>query len=729
MDKKVIAAVIFVLVVGVALGAYFLATPAPQIEQKQSEITVTDLAGRTVTIDTPVERVVITFNFEEYLAVEGGEKPFKKIVGWTRGYWEGRRQWIWEKYTEAFPEIEDIPDVGYIYRGTFSAEKVISLEPDVVIMTIYNYERAKEDISELEQAGIPVVLIDYHTETLETHTKSTLLLGKVLGKEERAQEIVDFYVDQVNKVYSRLGKIDKPKPKVYIEGGFRRWSTYGGYMWGPLIERAGGVNIAKGLFERGGEISPEKVLQANPDVIIVTGSYWPKRPGTVRLGYYADIDELRTLLEEWIDRPGWENLNAVKNGRVYSIHHGLSRHIYDFVAVQFFAKCFYPDVFKDLDPEESFKEFHERFLPVNYSGVWMLSLGEGKKTIMVTDLAGRQVTVKVPVERLVLASSRHTHEFVAVEGGEKPFKKIIGWGPDLKEYDRDTYNKYIEKFPEIENIPDVGYHYKGTFSVEKVIALKPDVVIFPLWLVDNEDVKSDINKLEKAGIPSIFIDFWKKPFENPTKSILLLGQVLGKEERAQEIANFYKEQTNEVYSRIEKIDKPKPKVYVECGWKGPSDYGNTYGNTGWGAMVEVCGGINIAKGIIERTGPINPEYLLDTNPDVIIISGSYWPTTPDSMRLGYYADPEESRELLKAFTKRPGWDTLNATKNHRVHSVFHGFSFRIYNFAGLQAFAKWFYPDEFKDLDPEASLREFHERFLPVNYSGVWMLSLEEEKT
>jgi len=346
--------------------------------------------------------------------------------------------------------------------------------------------------------------------------------------------------------------------------------------------------------------------------------------------------------------------------------------------------------------------------------------------ITVTDLAGRTVTIKTPIERVVLASSRHTHEFIAVEGGNNPFKKIVGWGPDLKAYDRDTYNKYEEKFPEIGDIPGVGYHYKGTFSVEKIITLDPDVVVLPLWIVEYDGVEDDISKLEKAGIPTIYIDYWKEPFKNPIESTLLLGSVLDREERAQDIVDYYSEQVNEVHSRLKEIDKTKPKVYVECGSKDPSEYGNTYGSDkGWGAMVVLCGGINIAEDL--PMGTINPEYLLDANPDVIMISGSYWPDTPGSMRLGYYADPKESRELLLAFTERPGWDTISAVKNNKVCSIFHGFSFRIYNFAGIQAFAKWFYPDEFEDLDPEESIKEYHERFLPVEYSGVWMMSLEEE--
>lgn len=373
MKKKLLAAVISVIVAGLVFGSYLVFINLQKTEVV-GPVIVKDLAGREVLLKkVPAEKIVVLFNFEEVIAV-GGKDVFKKIVGWNKGYWEGRRQWVWEKYKEVFPEIENIPDVGYPYKGTFSVEKVISLQPDVVITWIGDLKRLETAIEQLKQVGIPVIFIDYHSQTIENHVKSTLLLGKVLGKEKRAQEIVDFYKEQVNKVYSRLKEIDKPKPKVYIEGGFRKWRTYGNYMWGAIVERCGGINIAADLFERWGDISPEYVLKENPDVIIVTGSYWSKRPGTVKLGYYANLNESKELLKDWISREGWENLNAVKNKRIYAIHHGLSRHIYDFVAFQCFAKWFYPEEFKDLDPMKNFREFHKRFLPVDYSGVWWMSL-------------------------------------------------------------------------------------------------------------------------------------------------------------------------------------------------------------------------------------------------------------------------------------------------------------------------------------------------------------------
>jgi len=723
MDKKVIAAVIFVLVVGVVFGAYFLATPAPQIEQKQSEITVTDLAGRVVTLEVPVNKIVFVegghVGYIIALDAVGGEKALKKIVGMDMEEWKSIRQWIYSKYVEVYPWIKDIEDIGT--SKALNVEKIIKLHPDVVLAPLYT----KEDIpvEKLEAAGIPIIFIDYHAETIENHRKSTLILGTLVDQRDRAKALVDLYEERANMVSSRVAEVEN-KPKVYLEGGYRKWSTYGRYMWGEMVKNAGGTNIAWDLFERGGEISPEYVLKANPDVIVVTGSYWVKRPESIWLGYYAHQDLARERLKKWIERPGWSDINAVKNNRVYAIHHQLSRNIWDFIAVEYLAKCFYPDLFNDVDPVEDFKIFHDTFLSIDYAGVWMLSLEEEKKAITVTDLAGRQVTVKVPVERIILQSSGSGGAFYtlfALEGKDAP-EKIVGWDPGLKKYRMWIFQKFIEACPELENIPNVGS--AKDLSVEQVISLNPDVLIVPAY--SWKSAKDVYDKVEQAGIPILTIDYHTETLETHRESIMLLGKVLGREEKAQELVDFYEEQVNEVYSRLDEIDEPKPKVYVELGMKGPSEYSNTYGDYMWGALIEKSGGINIAKGKIERWGPISPEYLLDANPDVIIITGSYWPGCPGSMRLGYYANPEESRELLKAFTERPGWDTLSAVNNNRVYSIHHGLARDIWDFVAIQYMAKCFYPDVFEDLNPEENFKEFHEKFLPVDYSGVWMLSLEE---
>ncbi|WP_231593740.1 ABC transporter substrate-binding protein [Methanosarcina siciliae] len=346
-------------------------------------------------------------------------------------------------------------------------------------------------------------------------------------------------------------------------------------------------------------------------------------------------------------------------------------------------------------------------------------------TITVTDLAGREVVVPTRVERVVLAHSLYIQEFAALEG-ENFTEKIVGWGSELETYDIDTYNEYLKKYPEIKYIPTVGSLSRNTFDAEAVVSLNPDLVIMPLML--KELAQKNTEHLENAGIPVLFVDFWKDPLENTQESILVMGQVLGKEKRAENISEFYGEQMDKVYSGLNNMDTEnttKQKVYVEYGSFGPSQYGMTFSNSNWGSMITVLKGTNVAEGVASMA-PIDPEYLLAENPDVIIIAGQYWPESKDSMVLGYLTNPTESRELLQGFCKRSGWSTLNAVKNNNVHGIHHGISYHVYNFAGIQALAKWMYPDAFVDMDPEANLREFHERYLPIDYSGVWILDIAE---
>lgn len=349
-----------------------------------------------------------------------------------------------------------------------------------------------------------------------------------------------------------------------------------------------------------------------------------------------------------------------------------------------------------------------------------------KETITVTDLRDKEVTLDVPVEKMVLQWSGAGGAFLtlfALEGKDAP-KKIAALDTTLKVNRMDIWEKFTEAFPEMKDIPEVGDTVD--LSTEKVISIKPDVVVVPL---NGYNQAPDIYKnLEDADIPVVVIDYHSETLENHTKSIHLMGKLLGKEVRAQELADYYSQELDKVNLRLKDISKEPPAVYVECGSLGPSEYGNSYGSEYmWGGLIDKCRGTNIAKEAVAagKATAINPEFLFKQNPDLIIITGSYWPAAPDSMRLGYNTTYERSLESLKAFTKRPGWDTLDAVKNDRVYGISHVLSRDIWDFVGNQYFAKLFYPEEFKDLDPEENLKAFYKEFMPVEYSGIWMISIK----
>jgi iron complex transport system substrate-binding protein len=351
--------------------------------EEQKKITVTDVAGRQVEIKVPVKKVVINWSGSggAFMTMSAllGEDVADYIAAWDGGL-EKYRYDMYKHYCSVIPELADIPVVGGVEYEDFNLEKLISLKPDVVIFTLGVKKQAEEAVeAKLEQAGIPLVYIDYHAETIENHSLSTRLLGKLFGKEERAEEMINYYVDNITTITDRLSDLkDEDRPTVYMETGMNQ-STLGNtyannYMWGGMVYKAGGANIAEGIVKNAEPINPETIIAKNPEYIILTGSYWPNEPTSLRMGYLSKDDDTQKLLITFTERPGWSELSAVRNGKVFAIHHGLGRELYDVAAVAFLAKTLHPDLFEDIDPMAMLEEYYNRFLPYDLSGVWMTQL-------------------------------------------------------------------------------------------------------------------------------------------------------------------------------------------------------------------------------------------------------------------------------------------------------------------------------------------------------------------
>lgn len=356
-----------------------VSTTASAGETNSGTMEVTDLKGRTVTLPANIERVVVTFNLEEYLAVTG-EAGVDKLVGWGHKYWKGRRDDAYNAYTKALPAMESIPDVGY--NGDISIEAIISLQPDVVLAsaTGANYNALEPAFDLLHQAGIEVVFFNFHKQTIETHQQSIQLIGKVMGQEERAAELARLYEEQMNLVYDRLKDLaDEDRPSVYMEfsrGPSVIGNSWSEQMWGAQIRECGGVNIAAGQEGASVDVPAEQVLAANPDFIIMSGCLQSDDTDNVVMGYGADRELAREHLEAYKSRDGWSSLNAVKNNNMGAIYHDLSRHIFDFAGAQFLAKTLHPDLFADIDPEANLAKFFSDYMPVELDGVWTLLLKE-----------------------------------------------------------------------------------------------------------------------------------------------------------------------------------------------------------------------------------------------------------------------------------------------------------------------------------------------------------------
>ncbi|MBI4399713.1 cobalamin-binding protein [Candidatus Micrarchaeota archaeon] len=171
--------------------------------------------------------------------------------------------------------------------------KIQELKPDLAITSSFVQEKVVERLAEL---GIEILHVD--PVALEEVYESILDIGRVVEKEENAYGLV-------GSMRERVGEISKKSrdlgygPRVYAEEWHEPPTVCGN--WIPeLIELAGGVSLGKkGMHSYG--IRTSEVVEFDPDFMVVS---W--------CGFGKNVNV------EWIrKRKGWEEINAVKNGKIY----------------------------------------------------------------------------------------------------------------------------------------------------------------------------------------------------------------------------------------------------------------------------------------------------------------------------------------------------------------------------------------------------------------------------
>lgn len=259
---------------------------APEVEQPISQVvTITDQAGRQVTIEGPVERIISGFYISTSAVIALGLED--RMVGI-----EARAD-TRPLYALAAPQLIDLPNVGTARE--FNLEGAVALEPDLAILPI----RQLDNAGILTELGIPVILVE--PETPEKLMEMISLIADAAGVPERAQELIDFYTESLEEI-TRLTADITERPIVYMAGvgSYLRTAPRDMYQ-SSLIELAGGRNAASDIEGSSWmDISYEQLLVMNPEVIIIPSDagYGPE-----------DIMNNQQLAQ----------LAAVQSGRVYQM--------------------------------------------------------------------------------------------------------------------------------------------------------------------------------------------------------------------------------------------------------------------------------------------------------------------------------------------------------------------------------------------------------------------------
>ena len=230
--------------------------------------------------DPPRRIVCLTEEPTEILHLLGEERRIVGISAWT----------------ERPPDAKAKFPVVSAFTGG-SVEKIAALEPDLVV----GFSDVQADLAAtLIRAQLPVLIFNQRSvaEILDV----ILVLGRIVGAGAKAEALVEGYRARLDAV--RAATAGRPRPRVYFE----EWPDpmISAIRWvSELINIAGGENVfdacSHGSLAKERFIEPDDVIAAQPDVIFAS---WCGKP--------VDTDEIR-------QRPGWDEIPAVRTGRIHEI--------------------------------------------------------------------------------------------------------------------------------------------------------------------------------------------------------------------------------------------------------------------------------------------------------------------------------------------------------------------------------------------------------------------------
>lgn len=261
----------------------------PEAEDTASTVTLTDMTGREITLDAPAERVVAltAADCEILYALGAGDL----LVG--RG-----------EYCDYPAEVLDVPSVQSGYETNI--EQIIALEPQVLLMS--TMAQTEEQVQQLEAAGIHVVVSD--AQDIEGTYTAINMIGTLTGKQAEAASIVESMQKTFDEIKANAGDGTKT---VYFEVSplqYGLWTAGSGTFMDEIANMLGLTNCFADVTGWG-EISEEQVLERNPDYIVTISMYYGEGP---------------TPEEEILSRTGWENVTAVKDGKILNLQNNeLSR--------------------------------------------------------------------------------------------------------------------------------------------------------------------------------------------------------------------------------------------------------------------------------------------------------------------------------------------------------------------------------------------------------------------
>ena len=325
------------------------ATVPSETAAAPASVTVTDDAGRELTVNQPVERVILL-----------DTSPFEIMDAFGKmDLIVGNHQAIAKN--PLYAELKDLPEVAT--HSEINFEAIAELQPQVVLPSV----RAHGVVTDEEALdGFDIQDVKLNLRNPDTMRNGITVMGQLFDSQEKADELIAFYDKWEQFIADKVKDIpEEDRVKVFVEyhaGAFKTGAPNSRFY--SQVELAGGINIAKDLTVGDEpEVSAEWVAEMNPDVIIREAS---------GLGYKAeDTAAAKEIYDELMNREGLAMTKAVQDGNVHVVSVDIYSRPGSIVGVSYLAKWFYPEIFAEFDPSTVLQEYYELFHPgKELKGIW-----------------------------------------------------------------------------------------------------------------------------------------------------------------------------------------------------------------------------------------------------------------------------------------------------------------------------------------------------------------------
>jgi len=371
-NVAIFSAVFIVFIVAAGLAAFIIETRNPSQHEENFSVVVTDALGRTVQINLPIERVIITGKSGWPITSVAYMFPSAE----NRLYGLSPQTASIQLFRMVDPAIDSktSSDLG---SNSPNIEELAAANPDVVILKT----SMKNQIGDpLEALGINVVYVDF--ENLDSYVRDVKVIGKIFENAAKADEIAEYYEEKYDNTLSKTASlVTENRPKVLLlyynaQGGTVSFNAPGaGWLQTSMIDAAGGYALSNELAGTGwNTISFEQIAQWDPDIIFTVTYSGNPSASSVKDNLLADST--------------WTGITAVKNGKVYAVPHDCSNIAaigsWDnpcsrwILGQLWMAKKIQPSLFANLDLAEEAKEFYMRWY----------GLDENNATTIVNQITG-----------------------------------------------------------------------------------------------------------------------------------------------------------------------------------------------------------------------------------------------------------------------------------------------------------------------------------------------------